>query len=58
MVERLASEGGLSVQRACRAVNLSRAAYYREAGEMAVRDAPVIEAFNDIVAKHGRWGFW
>ena len=25
---------------------------------MAVRDTPVIEAFNDIVAKHGRWGFW
>ena len=58
MVERLASEGGLSVQRACRAVGLSRAAYYRAADTPAVRDEPVIEALNDLVAKHGRWGFW
>ena len=58
MVGRLASEGGLSVQRACTAVNLSRAAYYRAAGAVAARDEPVIEALNGIVAKHGRWGFW
>ena len=51
-------EGGLSVQRACRAVNLSRAAYYRAAGAIAKRDEPVIEALNGIVAKHSRWGFW
>ncbi len=37
-------------------MNLSRAAYYRAAGEIAVRDEPVIEAFNDIVAKHGTLG--
>jgi len=23
-----------------------------------VRDAPVVEALNAVVAKHGRWGFW
>lgn len=57
MVGRLASEGGLSVQRACTAVNLSRAAYYRAAGAVAACDEPVIEALNGIVAKHGRWGF-
>ena len=44
MVDRLVSEGGLSVQRACGTVNLSRAAYYRAAEDIAVRDGPVIEA--------------
>jgi putative transposase len=48
----------LSIQRACRAVNLSRAAYYRAARDIAAGDEPVIEALNGIVAKHGRWGFW
>jgi putative transposase len=54
----LVSEGGLSVQRACRAVNLSRAAYYQTAKGPATRDQPVIDALNAIVGKHGRWGFW
>ena len=39
-------------------MNLSRAAYYRAASAIAVRDEPVIEALNGIVAKHGRGGFW
>jgi len=39
-------------------VNLSRAAYYREESKFAVRDAPVVEALNAVVAQHGRWGFW
>lgn len=25
---------------------------------MDKRDAPVIEALNDLIAKHSRWGFW
>ena len=58
-VNRLVDEGGLSVQRACRVVNLSRAAYYRTAGgELAARDELVINALNEVVARHGRWGFW
>jgi putative transposase len=48
----------LSIQRACRAVNLSRAAYYRATKGLAADDEPVIEALNGIVGKHGRWGFW
>jgi putative transposase len=48
----------LSIQRACRAVNLSRAAYYRAAKDIAAGDEPVIEALNGIVARHARWGFW
>ena len=48
----------MSIQRACRVVNLSRAAYYRAAKDFAARDEPVMEALNGIVAKHAGWGFW
>ena len=58
MVSRLAKDQGLSIKRSCQLVNLSRAAYYREENKLAVRDAPVVEALNAVVAKHGRWGFW
>lgn len=54
----MAKDQGLSIKRSCQLVNLSRAAYYREGGSFAVRDAPVVEALNAVVAKHGRWGFW
>ena len=51
---------GLSVQRACRAVRLSRAAYYRPPGdgERLYRDQPVIDALQAVVAENTRWGFW
>jgi putative transposase len=48
----------LSIQRACRAVNLLRAAYYWAAKDFAASDGPVIEALAGIVASHGHWGFW
>ena len=57
-VDRLVSEGGLSIQRACRAVNLSRAAYYRTAKDFTPGDEPVVEALNGVVARHAGWGFW
>jgi putative transposase len=46
------------VQRACRVVRLSRAAYYRPQVSRALRDAAVIDALTALVAVHGRWGFW
>jgi len=46
------------VQRACRVVAMSRAAYYRKPQDRALRDAPVVDALNAVVDKHGRWGFW
>lgn len=46
------------MQRACRVVAISRAAYYRNPQDRALRDAPVVDALNAVVAKHGRWGFW
>lgn len=48
----------LSVQRACRVVRLSRAAYYRPPEVASRRDAAVIAALTEVVARHGRWGFW
>ena len=48
----------LSVQRACRTVRLSRAAYYRPPVVASRRDAVVIAALTDAVARYPRWGFW
>ena len=54
----LVSEHQLPVQRACRMVRLSRAAYYRPPVLASRRDAAVIAALTDVVARYGRWGFW
>lgn len=51
-------EHQLSVQQACRTVRLSRAAYYRPPAVASRRDAAVIAALTEVVAQHGRWGFW
>jgi len=42
------TQSGLSVQRACRAVGLSRATYYRPLVDWARRDAPVIAALTTL----------
>jgi putative transposase len=45
------------VQRSCRCVGLSRAAYYQiPCGND--RDADVIKAINTVIDQHARWGFW
>jgi putative transposase len=54
----LADEHGLSVRRACGAVRLARAAYYRPPGARVLRDQPVIDALHAVVAENARWGFW
>jgi putative transposase len=54
----LVQEHGLPVRRACQAVRLSRAAYYRPPRSRLVRDAVVVTALNEVVARHSRWGFW
>ena len=50
----------LSISRACGLVDLARSAWYRgdAAEKQAQVDAPVIDALNDIIEDHGRWGFW
>ena len=54
----LVTVSGLPVQRACRAVGLGRATYYRPLVDWARRDAPVIAALTALVAAKSRWGFW
>jgi hypothetical protein len=54
----MTEDKGLPVTRACSAVRLSRAAYYRAGINRAARDRPVIEPLNEIVAVELRWGFW
>lgn len=48
----------LSITRACQIAGLSRAAYYKRPIPASERDAPVIDALNAIVSRHGRRGFW
>jgi putative transposase len=48
----------LPIDRACKLAGLSRAAFYKRPVSAAERDAPVIDALNDLVGSHGRWGFW
>ena len=55
--EVLVGEHELSVRRACRAVGLSRAAWYRPPVSWRERDAAVIEALTVLVDAHPRWGF-
>jgi putative transposase len=53
------AEKKLSVRRACAAVLLSRAAYYRQSEKRRCdRDQPVVDALNGVVDRHRRWGFW
>jgi putative transposase len=54
----LVDEHRLPIQRACRVVRLSRAAYYRPPVSASRRDAAVIAALTDVVARYPRWGFW
>jgi putative transposase len=49
---------GLSVQKSCTCIGISRAAYYKTPQTDTGRDAEVIEAINELIERHGRWGFW
>lgn len=53
----MTEERDLAVSRACLAVRLSRAAYYRPV-EACERDQEIVAALNEIVAVELRWGFW
>ena len=53
----LVADHNLSVRRACAALRLSRAAYYRTPAGTALRDEPVIDALNEVIESHPRWGF-
>jgi len=52
------AEQRMSIVKSCEAVGLSRSAWYRERSDRLERDRPVIEALQELVEKHNRWGFW
>ena len=54
----LVGEHRLSVRQGCRVMRLSRAAYYRPPVPASRRDAAVIAALTDVVARYPRGGFW
>ena len=54
----MVSEHGLSRVKACKTVKLSRSALYKPTVDWLAKDAPVVDALNEIVAKRTRWGFW
>lgn len=58
MSEILVTEHQLPVRRACRAVGLSRTAWYRRPAAPAIRDGAVMTALLAIVEQQNRWGFW
>jgi putative transposase len=39
-------------------MKLDRPRWYRPAADRAARDAAIIDRLNEVVGKHGRWGFW
>jgi putative transposase len=54
----LHAEHGLSVSRSCRALSLSRAAWYAQRIDWVARDAPVVDGLNAALSRVGKWGFW
>jgi putative transposase len=48
----------LSQSKACKLVGLSRSALYKPKTDWAAKDAPVVDALNEVIAKRPRWGFW
>ena len=54
----MVEEHRLSRVRACKAVGLSRSALYKPTTDRAAKDAPVIQAINEVLEKRPRWGFW
>lgn len=54
------SERSVPVARACRAVGLARSSWYRKTVDWTAKDAPVIDAINEVLDSRvrARWGFW
>ncbi len=53
----LVAQHRLSKVKACRAVRLSRSAYYADAAGSSEHDQPVTEVLNQLMENHPRWGF-
>lgn len=57
-IAQMVSAHQMSVVRACHAVRLARAAWYRPPPDRLDRDRPVVEALTAQVDQNTRWGFW
>jgi len=57
-VDWLINEQSISKSRACRVMNVARSNWYRGLPDSRERDAPVIDRLNEVISRHGRWGFW
>ena len=53
----MVGEEAVPITRACAHLGLARSSYYDRPASKAMADAPVIDVLNQVVAKHGRWGF-
>jgi putative transposase len=51
-------EHELPIRRACRAVGLSRTAWYRRPADRAGKDRELVGALQGVLEKRPRWGFW
>lgn len=49
---------GLSVVPSCQAVGLSRSSYYQTPFDWQTQDKEIIDALNQMVEAHPRWGVW
>lgn len=49
---------GWGISWSCDCVGLSRSAWYQEQDHRQEQDAEIIDALNDLVEAHPRWGFW
>lgn len=56
--EIIVRDHGISINRACRLVKLSRTAWYRRPASRRERDGEVIGALLQLVEQKPRWGFW
>ena len=56
-VDWLITKERLKATHACRVMKLSRSSWYRGPADSSARDAPVIDRLNEVIGKHGRWGF-
>lgn len=48
----------ISIARGCAALKFTRSAYYQTPRDWALHDREVIDALNELVAAHPRWGVW
>lgn len=39
-------------------MRIDRSSWYRPRTDPKLKDQPVIDQLNEVVARHGRWGFW